>query len=437
MKMNWQSLLASKRLGDKASTTSSERTDFERDFDRIIFSNAFRRLQNKTQVIPLPESDFVHTRLTHSLEVASLGRSLGKRVAKEIISQNPEIQHFNDFDFGAIVASACLAHDIGNPPFGHAGEDAIREFFVNGNGKKFENVFTEKEFRDLTLFEGNANGFRILTNSQENIRLTSATLAAFTKYPCESAFANKKTEDTAKKKFGFFQAEKLFFKQIAETTNLIKHENFCYARHPFAFLMEAADDICYGIIDFEDGYKLKQISFETAEKHLKELANKRFSKIRYKEIPNKRDKLAYLRALSIAQLVDEAATVFLENEEKILEAKFPESLLKSTPSFALMKEILDISIEKIYTFPPAVEIEAAGYKVLAGLLDVFTNAVISPESNYSKQIRALIPDYYEFEEKTDYEKVLTVLDYVAGMSDSFAVALYRKINGISLPGTLW
>jgi len=265
--MNWQQLLSSGLAGQKSIfTTEPSRSAFERDYDRIIFSHPFRRLQDKTQVHPLPEHDFVHTRLTHSLEVSSVGRSLGKKVGEVIVQRHPELSnHFSSFDFGAVVAAGALTHDLGNPPFGHAGEEAISDFFRHHEfGKSFQNEVSEAQWADLINFEGNAQGFRILNKNQYGLKLTFATLAAFTKYPCPSLFDQRDKSKKSQKKFGFFQTEKESFKEVAEQVGLTVQSESNWGRHPLTFLVEAADDICYSIIDLEDGCSLGLVSYEEA-----------------------------------------------------------------------------------------------------------------------------------------------------------------------------
>src|SRR5688500_14709290 len=263
--MIWKTLLSAKRKGQKiGSNAESSRSAFEQDYDRIIFSHPFRRLQDKTQVHPLPEHDFVHTRLTHSLEVSSVGRSLGKRAGEVILQRHPSLTgDFSLFDFGAIVAAAALAHDLGNPPFGHAGEDGISDFFLHhSGGQSFKELVTKEEWYDLTRFEGNAQGFRILDKEQYGLKLTYASLGAFTKYPCPAFFPERDKKKKSQKKFGFFQSEKDAFKEVACDLELIQRNGDSWCRHPLAFLVEAADDICYSIIDLEDGCRLGLVSFE-------------------------------------------------------------------------------------------------------------------------------------------------------------------------------
>ncbi|HHC78301.1 MAG TPA: dNTP triphosphohydrolase, partial [Flavobacteriia bacterium] len=277
--MNWEQLLSLKRFGDTKKRLRNQqdetRIGFEVDYDRVIFSDSFRSLQDKTQVVPLSKTDFVHTRLTHSLEVSVVGRSLGRIVGKQLLEKYPQLKQlgYQANDVGAIVASACLAHDIGNPPFGHSGEKAIGEYFKSGNGKQYKSQLSAKEWQDLIDFEGNANGFKILTESREGVegglRLSYATLGAFMKYPKES-LPKKPTRHIADKKFGFFQSEKTLFKDVAADLGLLSRDvkNHSFSRHPLAFLVEAADDICYTIIDFEDGINLGLIEEEFALEYL-------------------------------------------------------------------------------------------------------------------------------------------------------------------------
>ena len=329
--MEWEKLLTDSRIGEKTTSKQKEqdsRSEFQKDFDRIVFSPAFRRLQDKTQVFPLPESDFVHTRLTHSLEVSCVGRSLGNLVGETVIERNPLLKNkFTKFHFGEIVAAACLAHDIGNPPFGHSGEDAIAEFFRSGNGYKFKSKIKDvKKWTDLIQYEGNAQGFRIVTKLQNpklrgGLRLTFSTLAAVTKYPRESIVnvRSKVLLNKAYRKYGFFQAEKDLFKEVAEETGLNCQKglnNYWWCRHPLTFLVEAADDICYRVMDLEDDFRLGFVSFRETEELLMPLINPKFLK-GYKEIDEK-DRIGYLRAIAISELVNELAQVFLDEEKNIL-----------------------------------------------------------------------------------------------------------------------
>lgn len=453
--MDWKLLLSDDRLGiEKSHSTKKDgRSQFQKDFDRIVFSPAFRRLQDKTQVFPLPESDFVHTRLTHSLEVSVVGRSLGNLVGERIIARHPKLKKdFTQFHFGEIVAAACLAHDIGNPPFGHSGEDAIAEYFKNGNGKKFKDeISDEKKWNDLIRFEGNAQGFRIITKLQNQdvdggLQLTYATLSALNKYPKESLtdleVRNAKGHQNIYKKFGFFQSEKEMFKRVAERTGLTKperNENYLWHRHPLSFLVEAADDICYSIMDLEDGFRLGLLSFLETESLLLPLIHKR-DLTGYKKRDDN-EKVGYLRAKAISDLVNLVADAFIENEKEILEGNFSKELITVIDKSRTLKKIEKASIEKIYRHRSVVEREAAGYEVLGGLLDTFINAYNQyADNNLSPKNRSiinLIPKRFFYGETNTYglyNRLLRIIDFVSGMTDSYAVSIFRKIRGISLPG---
>ena len=455
--MEWQKLLSKKILCDKTPGNIKQvdgRSQFQRDFDRVVFSSAFRRLQDKTQVFPLPESDFVHTRLTHSLEVSCVGRSLGTLAGSKILNRYKKLKNdFAQFHFGEIVAAACLAHDIGNPPFGHSGEDAISEYFKNGNGLRFKNNLNGKQWNDLTRFEGNAQGFRIISKLQNpqipgGLRLTCATLASFTKYPKESFLPDKKTIPTNKnklyKKFGFFQAEKDLFKEIASITGLKERKNpdnyLWWSRHPLAYLVEAADDICYRIMDLEDGFRLGLITFRDTEELLMPFSEG--SKLKAYKERDENDKIGYLRAKSISAIVNELADAFADEEKNIIEGKFENDLISVIKFSGPLNIIKDLSVDKIYSYKSVVEREAAGYDVLGGLLDIFINAVNQSADGKSsakdKTIIKLLPKQFMGNngepEKDLYTRLLNITDFVSGMTDSYAVSLFRKIKGISLPG---
>jgi dGTPase len=450
--LEWEKLLTDSRLGEKSSLEqklNDGRSEFQKDFDRIVFSPAFRRLQDKTQVFPLPESDFVHTRLTHSLEVSCVGRSLGNLVGDTVIERNPFLKNkFTKFHFGEIVAAACLAHDIGNPPFGHSGEDAIAEFFRSGNGQKFKSkIKDEKKWTDLINYEGNAQGFRIITKLQNpkvkgGLCLTFSTLAAVTKYPRESGIKIKSESllNKAYRKYGFFQAEKDLFKEVAKETGLIyqKDKNvYWWCRPPLAFLVEAADDICYRVMDLEDGFRLGFVSFRETEELLMPLINPKSLK-GYKEIDEK-DRIGYLRAIAISELVNELAKVFLDEEKNIFIGEFENDLISEIKRAKALKKIKDISIEKIYRSRGVVERVVSGYEVLGGLLDTFINsyneAYDGKISSKNKAVYELLPKRITEEIPDDlYLRLLRIIDFVSGMTDSLAVSLFRKIKGISLPG---
>lgn len=452
--MEWIRLLSNKRPGDTQnpeSTADQLRSSFEQDYDRIIFSQPFRRLQDKTQVFPLPEHDFVHTRLTHSLEVSSVGRSLGKKAGEVIIQRYDDLQKagITKFDFGAIVAAASLTHDLGNPPFGHSGEDAISDFFLNNpTGQKIREYVNEKEWADLTDFEGNAQGFRILNKQgYQGLRLTYATLAAFSKYPRESLLPNKNKNRRSQKKYGFFQTELKLFREIAESTGLIplgKKGELSWCRHPLTFLVEAADDICYNIIDLEDGCQLGCVSFNETKELLIEIIKDKFNKEKFDKITSKNEKIGILRAMAISQLIDESSMVFINHEKEILEGKFDISLCDVIASAPVLNNIKTLSINNIYNSKEVLETEAAGYIVLAGLLEAFATVLIEYKQNgkflsfRNKSLYKLLPEEIHQEMQKPENDIYIILrfciDYISGMTDTSALSLYRKIKGISLPG---
>jgi len=445
--MNWEQLLSLKRFGDTEKrpriAQDETRLGFEVDFDRIIFSEAFRSLQDKTQVIPLSETDFVHTRLTHSLEVSVVGRTLGRRVGKILLERHPNLVDlgytFNDF--GAIVAAASVMHDIGNPPFGHSGEKAIGEYFKNGNGVKFKDQLTPKEYQDLVDFEGNANGFKILTENREGIsgglRLSYATLGAFLKYPKES-LPKKPTSHIVDKKYGFFQSEKEAFLDVVQELEMSQKssENISFFRHPLAYLVEAADDICYTIIDFEDGINLGLIEEEFALEYLIKLVKDTIDIKKYHSLQHKKDRVSYLRALAIGVLINEAVAIFLANEAKILSGEFERSLLDKCQFEAQINDIIKISVAKIYQSKEVIEKEVAGYRIIGDLLDVFITALNNDyngtASNYDYLILKMLPDEYKSNIATTYQRIMSICSYIAGMSDGFAIRIHKKITGNSI-----
>jgi len=454
--MKWNTLFSERRLGDdkKNKIAKSERSNFEKDYDRVVFSSAFRRLQDKTQVIPLPESDFVHTRLTHSLEVSCVGRSLGKIAGEYIINKYKPGNHISVADFGAIVATACLSHDIGNPPFGHSGESAISNYFRNGEGKKYEQPVNDKDkWSDLINFEGNANGFKILTNSRKSvgggIKLTYAALASFVKYPTKSykpeEEKNKFKGKVSFKKYGYFQSDKDIFEDIFSELEINKITDYYYSRHPITFLVEASDDICYRIMDFEDGIRIGLVPFYVGEKMLKSIANKTYDSAKYRAIKDKREKIGYLRAKAISRLISECAEIFIDNEKEILAGKFDKPLLDEIDSKKAIYKIEEISIKEVYKSRNVVQIETAGFKVVNGLLDLFIEAVndlyeikdlrkLSKLKPLSANLIGLLPEQFvSGREKDLYERILQVCGFVAGMTDSYAVMLYKRLQGIELP----
>lgn len=448
--MEWEKLLSVKRFDDKNESQSVDalRSSFEKDTDRIIFSEGFRRLQNKTQVIPLPDDAFVHNRLTHSLEVSSVGRSLGKQVGDWVLAQNPVLigKGYLSADFGSIVASAALAHDIGNPPFGHAGEKAIGEYFLNGKGQEFKDQLTESQWNDLSNFEGNAHGFRLLNYSHSGIkggiRLSYATLAAFMKYP-KASYPIVKKGRASQKKYGFFESEKTLFEDVAKETGMHKADGVenCWYRHPLAFLVEAADDICYTVIDFEDAYGLGIISFSVIEDLFIPIAGEFFNQERYKEIIFESQKVKYLRAIAISNLVRSLATVFIENENEILTAEFDMPLMDASPLKPWVDRIIEISIKSIYQSKSVLAMETAGFEILNGLMETYVAAVNSVNENEGRFsaktiVKQLPEECFDHKGNIDqdlYTRLLKVTSYVASMTDSQAIKQYRQLKGIELP----
>ncbi|QSE98372.1 deoxyguanosinetriphosphate triphosphohydrolase [Fulvivirga lutea] len=441
--MNWNELLSSQRSADKKAQHEQGRSAFEQDFDRIVFSYPFRRLQDKTQVHPLPEHDFVHTRLTHSLEVSSVGRSLGKRVGEIVLERNKSLsEQYSAHDFGAIVAAASLTHDIGNPPFGHSGEDAISEFFKSGPGKKYESQVSKLEWADLTNFEGNAQGFRILNKSRyQGIQLTYATLAAFSKYPRQSIIENQDKSRRSQKKYGFFQSEKETFKSIAEQTGLKPLGEFTWTRHPLAFLVEAADDVCYHLIDLEDGCRLGLVSYEQTVELMASILKDKFNKEKLERIDTKDERIGILRAMAVGQLISECSELFLDNEQALMKGEYDISLTDSVPSSSVLEEVISISVQKIYRSRNVMETEAAGFEVLPGLLEVFTEAIVNKEktskTKKDKAIERLLPPEVQLDlslnQDNVYNQLLCCVDFVSGLTDRHAISMFRKIKGISLP----
>lgn len=443
MAMNWEKLLSTRRFGKEPNSKEVDleiiRTNFQRDYDRLIFSSPFRRLQNKTQVFPLPGSVFVHNRLTHSLEVASIGRSLGNIVASKIMpSVDTNIRPLMG-ELGTIVSVAGLAHDLGNPPFGHSGESAISNYFENGNGRSLQSDMTEAEWLDLTNFEGNANLLRLLTHQFKGRRaggmsLTYASIAAMIKYPFAS------TERTKKGKYGFFQSEKETFESVVNETGMacIDSQKGIYARSPLAYLMEAADDIAYMIMDIEDAHKLGILSFDETYERLSSFFDGENLNIFRKKLDEVRgivtdnnEQVAFLRAMAINHLTTRTSEVFLNNQDAIMNGTFSGSLVKNLPEKieTEYEESSDMSVRKIYNNRSVVKVEITGYNVLKTLVEEFLQATMEPKSNYSRKLLQLIPEQYKSEAHTTYEKCRSTLDFISGMTDLYAMDLYKLIRG--------
>ena len=441
--MEWEQLLSLKRFGDSHKRLRREqnalRSGFEVDYDRIVFSQAFRSLQDKTQVIPFSKKDFVHTRLTHSLEVSVVARSLGRLAGAAILDLNPSLQNIHGYtadDFGAITAAAALAHDIGNPPFGHSGEKAIGEFFSRGAGQTFESQLHASQWADLCSFEGNANGFKILTESLPGtpggLRLSYATLGAFIKYP-KASFPKGDKADVAQKKFGIFQSDYAFFEELVQELGL-QHPKGCY-RHPLAFLVEAADDICYTIIDFEDGINLGWISEDYALEYLLNLVRDRMDQQKYSQLGFKRQRLSYLRALAIHSLIEDSVQTFVEHQTDILSGTYTHALLDKSPYKAQIDDIIRLSVQRIYQSDEVREKEIVGYRVISRLLEAFVPAAVRAmegnETNYDRLLLGHIPEQIALPKKDIYTTLLEVCCFVASLSDGQAKTLSDRLAGFN------
>ena len=443
--MEWKQLISNKRFGQehKHAERHDDRSEFKRDYDRLIFSSAFRRLQNKTQVFPLPGSIFGHNRLTHSLEVASVGMSLGNDISRHIIQKRPELKDTLFEEIGTIVSAACLAHDLGNPPFGHSGEKAIQTFFSEGAGQGLKDEVSAEFWDDITHFEGNANGFRILTHQFKGRRqggfvMTYSMLAAIVKYPFASSLAGNHG------KFGFFASEAESYKKIADELGIscksAPGEPLKYARHPLVYMVEAADDICYEIMDIEDSHKLKILSYAETEHLLlsffdEDIQQKIRQRIIDEELTDENEKVVYMRASVIGKLENECVAAFLAHEEEILAGTFEGSLIDhiSERQKKAYQECEKISYSKIYQSKPVLDIELSGYQIMATLMKVFIEAAVNPSRFYSKQLLRRVSSQYDIENENLEERIMAVLDYISGMTDIYALDIYQKINGISLP----
>jgi len=443
--MDWQRLITNKRLGQehKHPGRHDDRTEFKRDYDRLIFSAPFRRLQNKTQVFPLPGSVFVHNRLTHSLEVASVGMSLGGDAARQLTARHPELADTMVGEMGQIVAAACLAHDMGNPPFGHSGERAIQTFFTEGAGSPLQRLVGHGFWDDVTHFEGNANAFRLLTHQFRGRRpggfvMTYATLASIVKYPYASAAA------TRKGKFGFFCTEKDIFRRIADEMGIIclsePGEPLRYARHPLVYLVEAADDICYEIMDLEDAHKLKILSLDETMALMLDFfcdddRRRILQRIDDEGLTDANEKIVYLRSCVIGLLERECVNTFVGAEDQILNGTFTGSLIDHIaplPAEAY-RRCQQLSVSRIYRSQPVLDVELSGYKIMQTLMEQFTEAAIHPERFYSQQLIARVSSQYDIQHPDLEARLMAVIDYISGMTDVYALDVYQKINGTSLP----
>ncbi|MBR4593466.1 MAG: dNTP triphosphohydrolase [Bacteroidaceae bacterium] len=443
--MDWKRLISAKRLGMEGieSVHKDDRSAFLRDYDRLIFSAPFRRLQNKTQVFPLPGSVFVHNRLTHSLEVACVGRSLGNNVSRALIKKRPELADTNIQEIGNIVSAACLAHDMGNPPFGHSGEKAISAYFTEGKGQCLKEQFSDNpvQWTDIINFEGNANAFRLLAHQfigrrKGGFAMTYSTLASIVKYPYSSYLAN------GKNKFGFFDSEASIFAKIADELGIIRlsesGQPLKYVRYPLVWLVEAADDICYLLMDLEDAHKLKILSTEKTIGLMMDFLKPEEQAHAHNIIDMVSDvneQVSYLRSKLVGLLVEECTHVFMQNEQAILDGTFSGSLIKHISDIPQQayKRCAELSREKIYRSRDVLEVELAGFRIISTLLDLMVEAVQNTEREYSKLLINRVSSQYDINAKDIYNRILAVLDYISGMTDVYALDIYRKINGNSLP----
>ncbi len=436
--MNWNDLLSTHRYASPHKS-ADVRSSFQRDYDRIIFSSAFRRLQNKTQVFPLPGAQMVHNRLTHSLEVASVGRSIACRTVQKLLAKHPELQD-RQSDIETIVSTVCLAHDLGNPPFGHSGEDTISSFFKDGKGKELENTMLPEQWSDLIAFEGNANAFHLLTYQFHGRRpgglsLTAATLASLIKYPYPSYHKGNR------KKYNVFYSDLEVFEETMHECGIpkIDDSHSAYARHPLSYMMEASDDICYLILDMEDARKRGILTHEAVEQAFLSFFDKKkdanvfkHKEEVYREVSDPNERMAFLRATLINKLVNLASDIFVAHYEEIMEGSFSDSLISYLPEHEenALKQCRKQSIQDIYRHPSVVKIELTGFNIIGTLLEEFIAAVLEPDKAYHKKLLSLMPEQFTPLKEGMYYRVQSVLDFISNMTDLYAVQLYKDLRGI-------
>lgn len=439
--MQWENLLSCERWGHFSGTENRElpsgdfRSEFERDYGRILYSSAFRRLQDKTQVFPIGRNDYVRTRLTHSLEVANIGNSLGRIVGEELLKRHATLRErgFCASHFSEITAAACLAHDIGNPPFGHFGESAIESALE----KLRKRGLIPEDFPEK--FEGNAQGFRLLTRTGDpmagkGLKLTVAVLGAFMKYPCSEEFSKTKQGGISAKKFGFIAEDETAARFVAEKTGLLRIAGegvAAWHRHPLAFLTEASDDLSYLIADFEDAFISKIISFEVIRKFLfpfiSETERSRAESIALRE--GEESAVHYVRAVAVGTGIREASRVFLAREDALLAGTQNKSLLADSDFAEAIENLREFSFKNVYNAPSVVEIELMGFRVIEALLEFFVEWVNEPDSAKGGKIALMLRGTH-LASGTRSARLLHLLDCISGMTDSFALATYRKLHGI-------
>ena len=460
--MDWQKLLSSTRSNTDQMlhnvTKRNQRSPFSVDIDRIIFSTSFRKLQDKTQVYPLATSNKVRTRLTHTLEVSSVGKTLGHIIGKHIIQNHSNTHHIvnvngyhlSSHDISYIVQAACLAHDIGNPPFGHRGEEAFINFYKNSLHDSTRQSLSNTEYYDLINFDGNTQGFRTLTNiggweEAGGYKLTYATLGAFCKYPRSSSTNDEKQIESSKKykKTGIFKSELEQFNSIAEQLGLIKIMPNVFARHPLVFLVEAADDICYSVVDVEDSYHQGLTSFKFVEDRIAPIARhpnkyegdsrKRTQDLKkqswYADMPNNQ-KIEFLRGKAINNMIDEAAKVFINHEEDILNGAYDKNLLEDTPfSNNVLKCKNDIK-KQVFESQYKLQQEISGTVAINSLLEYFNNIITYPNHLYSTMLNQNFFNNKISTSNSAYQNILLINDYIASLSDRQLLKIHKMITGL-------
>ena len=437
--MRWLELLSTIRIGSKKQITEQARSPFHKDYDRIIFSQSFRQLNRKTQVHPLTQHDGIHTRLTHSLEVSCIGRSLGMLAAEKIKDHLPV--WISPADVGAIIQAACLAHDIGNPPFGHAGEYAIREWFDDASHGNFLQALSAEEQADVRQFEGNAQGLRLLTKidyhpNDGGMRLTYATLGAYLKYPWLSKTIASQGDRPASQraKFGCYQSEKEVLQQIAEQLGLIQLGEYHYCRHPLTYLLEAADDICYALIDLEDGIVLNMLSYEEVEPIFLDLIAD-YGRPEELSIPSStwQQKIAALPGRVMKRLVDEVTSAFAKHHFEILSGQLRGSLLQyCTEDIERgIERAKNLARDKIFEHPQKAGLEIIAHQSLQNILDAFI-PLTTPHKTLSfkeQRLMSMLQRAGINFESNHYENIMQVLDIISKFSDHQAYNLSQELQG--------
>lgn len=453
LRMDWTKLLNPNRLGNRPPKSEPGRSPFNSDHDKVIFSGSFRRLARKTQVHPLATNDLVHNRLTHSLEVACVGRSLGIRVGHALRDAARLPDALLPTDIGDIVQTACLAHDIGNPPFGHTGEEAIRYWFQHPEGLLYLTDLKPAEMFDLQLFEGNAQGFRVVTCSEFHpydggLRLTYASLASFIKYPWTSiAAANEQRPKS--NKYGVFQSELSAFREVAEAVGLhCRQGDDWYSRHPLVHLMEIADDFCYGLLDLEDGIDMGILKWEEVFDVLRPVLDSTKVDSLSSDLqslrPGRRPPL--IRGKVIAAYVEEAASAFIRHEQEFLDGKHDELLpLCSTTVQQCVRSAKQLAKEKVFFHPRKIELEIGAYNTISTLLRVMCGAALEylesgKASNFrSSRVLDLIgPNTFhpcigtteDCPNTPKYLALMRIIDFISGMTDNYATHLAKQFSGM-------